>query len=223
LIWIGAYLYGSIPFIDLLAKMRRIDLKDVGSGNVGATNLMSVGGFGPAVIGWLFDASKGLLPILMARRLGANRDAAGIAGVCGTAGQCWPVTLGFSGGRGISAFVGAACAIDPLCWMVTLIPFIVGSIWRVAPALAHRHQSFGAELRAQRSQSVPLGSLFGVLTFPLLIGAFRRGSLKPAILLTSAILLRRLTAPLPDDVVEGPSEESSALVYRLLFDRNTAA
>jgi acyl-phosphate glycerol 3-phosphate acyltransferase len=223
LIWIGAYVYGSIPFVHLLAKMRQVDLKDVGSGNVGATNLLSVGGAPPAVVGWLFDASKGLLPVVVARRLGASRDAAALAGVCGTAGQCWPATLGFSGGRGISAFVGAACAIDPLCWAVSLIPFIVGSIWRIAPVLARNRHAVGAELRAQRSQSVPLGSLFGVLTFPLLIGVFGRGPLKPAILLVGVILARRLTAPLPDDVVEGPSEESGALVYRLLFDRNTAA
>jgi hypothetical protein len=51
----------------------------------------------------------------------------------------------------------------------------------------------------------------------------RREPLGPALLLSAAILLRRVTAPLPDDVVEGPAEESRALVYRLLYDRNTAA
>jgi glycerol-3-phosphate acyltransferase PlsY len=223
LIWIAAYLYGSIPFIDALARMRSVDLKDVGSGNVGATILMSIGGARLAIVGWLFDASKGLLPVLVARRVGLSRSAAGAAGVCGAAGQCWPVTLGFSGGRGISAFIGASYAMDRTAWLVALVPFIAGSLWRVAPAVAASGPGLGNELRTHRSRSVPLGSLLGVLTFPGAMWMLGRGPLAPALLLSAVILVRRVTAPLPDDVVEGPAEESRALVYRLLYDRNTAA
>jgi glycerol-3-phosphate acyltransferase PlsY len=222
-VWIAAYLYGSVPFIDALARMRSVDLKEVGSGNVGATNLMSIGGARLAILGWLFDASKGLLPVLLARRLGLLPSAAGVAGVCGAAGQCWPITLGFSGGRGISAFIGASYAIDRPSWLVALVPFIAGSVWRVAPALATSGPKLGQELRAHRSRSVPLGSLLGVLMFPAAMWIFGRGPLAPALLLSAVIVVRRVTAPLPDDVLEGPAEESRALVYRLLFDRNTAA
>jgi glycerol-3-phosphate acyltransferase PlsY len=221
-VWIAAYLYGSVPFVDMLAQTRATNLKDIGSGNVGATNLMSAGGIRLAVLGWMLDASKGLLPVLAARRLGISPRDAGLAGVCGTAGQCWPITLGFSGGRGISAFIGASYAMDKLCWLVTLIPFIVGSLWHVAPAL-NRTRSSGGELRSRRSRSVPFGSLVGVLAFPLLMWLLARRPFMPAMLLSAVILIRRLTAPLPDDVVEGPAEESGALVYRLLYDRNTAA
>jgi glycerol-3-phosphate acyltransferase PlsY len=223
LIWIGAYLYGSIPFIDMLARMRSVNLKDVGSGNVGATNLMSVGGARLAIIGWLVDASKGLLPVVAARRLGLSSSAAGLAGVSGAVGQCWPVTLGFSGGRGVSAFIGASYAIDRRCWLVSLLPFIIGSLWRVAPTLIAAGPGLAEELRAHRSRSVPFGSLLGVLAFPVCMWLFGRRPLKPALLLAAVILVRRVTAPLPDDVVEGPTEESRALVYRLLYDRNTAA
>jgi acyl-phosphate glycerol 3-phosphate acyltransferase len=222
-IWIAAYLYGCIPFIDALARMRSVNLKDVGSGNVGATNLMSIGGARLAIVGWLFDASKGLLPVVVARRLGLSPSAAGVAGVCGAAGQCWPVTLRFSGGRGISAFIGASYAMDPMSWLVALVPFVVGSVWRLAPAVAASGPRIGEELRTHRSRSVPLGSLLGVLTFPAAMWIFGRGPLTPAVLLALLILVRRVTAPLPDDVVEGPAEESRALVYRLLYDRNTAA
>jgi glycerol-3-phosphate acyltransferase PlsY len=221
-VWIAAYLYGSVPFIDMLARTRAVNLKDVGSGNVGATNLMSVGGVRLAILGWIVDASKGLLPIVAARRLGMSSKEAGLAGVCGTAGQCWPLTLGFSGGRGISAFIGASYAIDPGCWLVALIPFIFGSLWRVTSALS-RNRSIGVELRARRSRSVPLGSLAGVVAFPSMMWLLGRRPLLPAVLLSTVILIRRLTAPLPDDVIEGPLEESGALVYRLLYDRNTAA
>jgi hypothetical protein len=65
--------------------------------------------------------------------------------------------------------------------------------------------------------------LIGVLTFPASMWVLGRRPVRPALLLAAVILLRRLTAPLPDDVIEGPSEESRALVYRLLYDRNTAA
>jgi glycerol-3-phosphate acyltransferase PlsY len=223
LVWIVAYLYGSIPFVDILARARSVNLKDVGSGNVGATNLMSVAGARVAVIGWLLDASKGLLPVMVARRLALSSSAAGLAGVCGAAGQCWPITLGFSGGRGISAFIGASYAIDPVCWLVALVPFMLGAVWRVVPTLAAGGRPLTAELRTGRTRSVPLGSLFGVLAFPTSKWLLGRRPLAPAVLLAAVILVRRLTAPLPDDVVEGPAEESRAIVYRLLYDRNTAA
>jgi glycerol-3-phosphate acyltransferase PlsY len=222
-VWIGAYLYGSIPFIDIIAKMRSVDLKDVGSGNVGATNLMSVAGAPLAIVGWGLDASKGLLPVLVGNRLGLTRAGAGFAGVCGTLGQCWPITLGFSGGRGISAFIGASYAMDRVSWLIALVPFIGGALWRIMPAVVRSGPRIEAELRSHRSRSVPLGSLLGVIAFPSGMWLLRREPLGPALLLSAAILLRRVTAPLPDDVVEGPAEESRALVYRLLYDRNTAA
>lgn len=223
LVYVAAYFYGSIPFIDMLARRRSVDLKDVGSGNVGATNLMTVGGPRAAIVGWLVDASKGLLPVILARRLGLSSTAAGLAGVCGAVGQCWPVTLNFSGGRGISAFIGASYAIDRVCWLVTLLPFVIGSLWRVTPVLLSGPSRMTEELRVHRSRSVPFGSFLGVLAFPTCMWLFGRRPLLPAVVLSAVILVRRLTAPLADDVVEGPSEESRALVYRLLYDRNTAA
>jgi glycerol-3-phosphate acyltransferase PlsY len=159
----------------------------------------------------------------VARRLGLSERSAAMAGVFGAAGQCWPVTLGFSGGRGISAFMGAACAIDRRAWAITLVPFIVGSLWHVLPAIRPGVRSPGATLRTERSRSVPLGSFIGVLTFPLVLSLLRREPALPALLLSLVIIVRRLTAPLPDDVLEGPAEEGHALVYRLLYDRNTAA
>lgn len=131
----GAYLYGSVPLVYLLARQRRVDLRRVGSGNVGATNLMASGGVARAAAGWIFDTSKGLVPILVSRRLGRSRAVAELAGVCGVAGQCWPLFLRFSGGRGISAYVGAGAGMDRAAWSGSLLPMIGGSLWRVAPRL----------------------------------------------------------------------------------------
>lgn len=220
---LAAYLYGSLPFVYVLGRRHAVDLKEVGSGNVGATNLWLVGGAPLAVVGWVLDASKGLLPVLVGRRLGLSDAVAALAGACGTAGQCWPVWLGFSGGRGISAFIGAALAIDPAGWLAALVPFVVGSTWRVVPLLETRSEPLAGQLRARRSRSVPLGSLVGVLVFPVLSWLTGRQPLLPRVVLALVVVARRLTAPLPDDAVQGPSETPRALVYRLLYDRNTAA
>jgi hypothetical protein len=262
MVWVGSYLYGSLPLLYLLGRWRRVDLRRAGSGNVGATNLWQTGSRLLAVAGWVFDASKGLLPVVAGRRLGLSEEAAALAGACGVAGQCWPVFLGFRGGRGVSAFVGAALAIDRAASLAAVVPPIAGGLWRLRERVAGERPAGEAEERTQgerpageaggkmpwrrpaskegkrsrwhrsctvvsaprgrRSKSVPLGVLLGVLLFPL--ACRRRGAharCAPA-LLSLIVLLRRLTAPLPDDATNGPAVRRVALWYRLLYDRNTA-
>lgn len=221
-----AYLYGSLPFVYLLARRRRVDLRGRGSGNVGATNLWTIAGNWPALLGWVGDASKGIVPAAAARALGCSRSTAQMAGVCGVAGQCWPVFLGLSGGRGISAFVGAALWINPRAWGAALLPMIGGSTWRMVTTLGPRRHRVERTLRTTRSQSVPLGCFLGVGSFPAASYVVdrrlgRRPTAAPWLLL-AVIGLRRLTARLPDDAMNGPRVRPDALVYRLLFDRNTA-
>ena len=151
-----AYLYGSLPFVYLLGRQRDVDLHQVGSGNVGSTNLWAAGGRARGALGWIADASKGLLPIAMARRLGCDEGTAELAGVCGVAGQCWPVFLRFNGGRGISAFVGASFLIDRAAWVAALVPMVAGALWRVG-----RRRSRADRLEVRYSRSVPLGCLVG--------------------------------------------------------------
>ena len=220
-----AYVYGSLPFVYLLARMRHVDLRVRGSGNIGATNLWTIAGNWPAVLGWIGDASKGILPAAAARALGCSHATARLAGVCGVAGQCWPVFLGLRGGRGISAFVGAALWVNPRAWVAALLPMISGASWRVLTALGPRRRRVERTLKITRSQSVPLGCLIGVATFPVASyvverRAHRPTSLAPWLLLV-AIVLRRLTARLPDDATHGPRARPAALLCRLLFDRNT--
>lgn len=222
----GGYLYGSIPLVYLLGKRNAVDLRVSGSGNVGATNLLASGARWLSLGGWLFDASKGLVSPLAARWMRCPEEVARIASACGVAGQCWPVFLGMSGGRGISAFIGASLAIgDDVGWSITLVPFILGGLWRVLPRL---WRGTAAEvLQGARSKSVPFGCFVGVSMFPL-VAAIRprvrvrgRAALLPG-LVTLVILLRRLTARLPDDVIAGPEVNPAAALYRLLYDRNTS-
>ncbi|HEY7849937.1 MAG TPA: glycerol-3-phosphate acyltransferase [Ktedonobacterales bacterium] len=226
-LWAAAYLYGSAPLIYWLGRWARVDLRSAGSGNVGATNLLQHSGRAGkalACVGWVFDASKGALPPTLALALGAPPTTAALAGVLGTAGQCWPATLRFRGGRGISAFVGAAALMDPVAWRLSLAPMIVGSSWRL---LGKRRPAGASEAgeRPDRSRSVPLGCFIAVALFPVVCGVRsvrgqRSQSIAP-LALSAVILLRRLTAALPDDAVAGPRRQPKALLYRLLYDRNT--
>lgn len=221
-LWAASYLYGSLPVVYWLGQRGSVDLRRAGSGNVGATNLLqSSGATGKALAaaGWLFDASKGAAPPAVARALGAPPTVAALAGALGVAGQCWPITLGFRGGRGISAFVGAAALIDPVAWAASLIPMIVGSGWRV---VATRCASTPASRRPSRSRSVPLGCFVATIVFPLACAVRRtEGGWLAPLALSAVIALRRLTAALPDDALAGPRKQPRALVYRLLYDRNT--
>jgi acyl-phosphate glycerol 3-phosphate acyltransferase len=220
-----AYLYGSLPFVYLLARVRHVDLRGRGSGNVGATNLWAIAGNWPALLGWIGDASKGIIPAAAARGLGCSRETAQMAGVCGVAGQCWPVFLGLRGGRGISAFVGAALWINPRAWSAALLPMIGGSTWRMLTTLGPRRHRVARTLKTTRSRSVPLGCLLGAAAFPAASYAVDRRMQRPMALapwlLLLVIVLRRLTARLPDDATHGPQMRPEALLYRLLFDRNT--
>ena len=222
----GAYLYGSIPVVYAFARRRRVDLKRVGSGNVGATNLLSASGPALATAGWLFDASKGFLPVSVARGLGWSDEAAGLAGAFGVAGQCWPVTLRFQGGRGISAYVGATAALAPAVWPFALLPMVGGGLWRALPQVWHGSGKRSSRERAARSKSVPLGCFISATAYPLLYAGGtpdgRRAHVAPA-MLSAIVLARRLTASQPDDMREGPARRRVALLYRLLYDRNTGA
>lgn len=221
-----AYVYGSLPFVHLLARQRHLDLRRRGSGNVGATNLWAVAGAFPALLGWIADASKGIVPAAVAHALGRSRGVGQMAAVCGVAGQCWPVFLGLNGGRGISAFVGAALWVNPRAWGAALLPMMGGSTWRMLTTLGPRRHRLERTLKTTRSQSVPLGCVIGVTAFPVATHALNREGAWPMTLapwfLLTVILLRRLTAWLPDDDVNGPCVRPAALLYRLLFDRNTA-
>lgn len=222
----GAYLYGSAPLVYAFGRRRRVDLKRVGSGNVGATNLLGAAGPAFATVGWIFDASKGFIPVGIARRLGWSDEVAGLAGACGIAGQCWPVSLRFQGGRGVSSYVGATAGLSPVVWPFALLPMVGGGLWRALPRIWHGSGKRRGRERAARGKSVPLGCFVSAVSYPLLYAGGtpigRRARLAPT-LLSSVVLVRRLTARQPDDADAGPASNRVALVYRLLYDRNTSA
>jgi len=129
------YLLGSIPFGIVMARLFGLgDLRHVGSGNIGATNVLRTGNKPAAFLTLVLDAGKGAVAVLVARAL-LGEDAAQLAGFAAFLGHCFPVFLGFKGGKGVATFLGtllalawpiglAACAI----WAITAAIFRISSL-----------------------------------------------------------------------------------------------
>jgi glycerol-3-phosphate acyltransferase PlsY len=101
-----AYLLGSVPFGIVMARLFGLgDLRKIGSGNIGATNVLRTGSKPAAALTLLLDAGKGGIAVLVARALLAE-DAAQLAAFCAFFGHCFPVFLRFRGGKGVATFLG---------------------------------------------------------------------------------------------------------------------
>ncbi len=108
------YLLGSIPFGLLVARIFGLgNLRQIGSGNIGATNVLRTGNKAAAALTLAFDAGKGAAAVLLARAL-QGEDAAQVAGLCAFLGHLYPVWLGFKGGKGVATFLGTFLAVSPM-------------------------------------------------------------------------------------------------------------
>ncbi|MGI3168856.1 glycerol-3-phosphate 1-O-acyltransferase PlsY [Pseudooceanicola sp. C21-150M6] len=110
-IWaLAGYLLGSIPFGVLLAHAFGLgNLRNIGSGNIGATNVLRTGNKTAALLTLILDGAKGAVAVLIARSLAAE-DAVQIAGLFAFVGHCFPVWLRFRGGKGVATFLGLLLA-----------------------------------------------------------------------------------------------------------------
>ena len=138
------YLLGSIPFGLLLTKMAGLgDLRSIGSGNIGATNVLRTGRKDLAAVTLLGDAGKGAAAVLLAAAIWGP-EAAMIAGVAAFFGHVFPVWLGFKGGKGVATFIGILLALS---WPVALA---FCAIWLLV-AVALRYSSLAALTAATAS------------------------------------------------------------------------
>ena len=111
------YLLGSIPFGMVVSKAMGLgNLRDIGSGNIGATNVLRTGSKPAAALTLLLDGGKGAVAVLLARAF-VGEDAAQTAALFSFLGHCYPVWLGFKGGKGFATFLGVLLA---LAWPVGL-------------------------------------------------------------------------------------------------------
>ena len=141
LVAVLAYLLGSVPFGIVITRALGLgDLRKIGSGNIGATNVLRTGNKGAALATLLLDAGKGGIAVLSARAM-VGEDAAQLAALASFLGHLFPVWLGFKGGKGVATFLGTLLA---LAWPVGLA---VCATWLVT-ALLTRISSLSALVAA---------------------------------------------------------------------------
>jgi len=207
LLLVSAYLVGSVPTAYIVARWRRgIDIRQYGSGNVGASNLLRASGKGPAIVVIIVDLGKGILMVWAAQAAGlpiAQQVAVGLAAIIG---HNWPVFLHFSGGRGILTTMGVAFALPlvngPLVPWAFIISLALAAIF-----------IFGLH-------NLPVGTVAGMAALPLVSWitneplAFILGFLAMFLLM----VIRRLTAP--KSSLTASVSTGELLINRLIFDRD---
>lgn len=147
------YLFGSVPFGLLFTwALGAGDVRKIGSGSIGATNVLRTGNYAAAALTLLFDALKGAAPVLIAQHFW-GLDAALFAGLAAFLGHLFPVWLGFKGGKGVAVSLGILLA---LYWPVALLAFA----------------SWGAVLAAFRISS--LSALAAAVVTPIYMFLFHR-------------------------------------------------
>jgi len=202
----GGYLLGSVPMAYLVAKwLRGIDIREYGSGNVGASNLLKLTSRKTGIPVVFFDVGKGMIMVWAAQVLGLGIAGQAAVGLAVITGHCWPIFLRFNGGRGALTTLGIAI----------ILPLINGFMpWEIIISLA---------LTAAGTfiiHNLPLGVLAGIIALPLVSWALDRPvSMTFGFLALFLILvIRRLTAP--RSPVAASVTQRQLIINRLLFDRD---
>ncbi|WP_116132484.1 glycerol-3-phosphate 1-O-acyltransferase PlsY [Tropicimonas sp. IMCC34043] len=170
LVAVLAYLLGSVPFGMVMARIFGLgDLRSIGSGNIGATNVLRTGNKPAAFLTLVLDAAKGGIAVLIARTL-VGPDAAQVAGLAAFLGHLFPVWLGFRGGKGVATFLGVVLA---LAWPAGLA---CCATWLVT-ALLSRYSS--------------LSALIAAVAAPIWLAVFGHGQMVVLSMLLAALVIAR--------------------------------
>jgi glycerol-3-phosphate acyltransferase PlsY len=123
---LAAYLIGSIPFALLLARRwGASDLRRVGSGNLGAANVMRTSGITAGILVAILDITKGAASVMLAARLSGNAAAPAAAGLAAIVGHIYPIWLRFRGGKGVATACGVFSVLTPLAIPPALAIFLI--------------------------------------------------------------------------------------------------
>jgi glycerol-3-phosphate acyltransferase PlsY len=160
---LAAYLLGSIPFALILARRWGSDLRAVGSGNLGATNVMRASGVRAGVLVAILDMTKGAVSVWLAARISDGAPLPAAAGLAAIIGHIYPVWLRFRGGKGVATACGVFSILTPLA---------------VPPALA----IFAAAVWL--TKYISLGSVLASMALPPI--AYALGSPAPAVMAAAA-------------------------------------
>ncbi len=136
IVFIAAYFIGSIPTGLLIARSRGVDLRSVGSGNIGATNVLRALGKEAAILTLLGDMAKGAIAVAIARAAGTGLLLEGLAGVTAILGHNFSVFLRFRGGKGVATSLGVLAVLSPPVTLFTVTLWLVTVKWSRISSLA---------------------------------------------------------------------------------------
>lgn len=165
---IAGYLLGSIPFGYLLVRFfRKSDIRETGSGNIGATNVIRSGAKWLGIATLLLDAGKGAAAVLIGSALARHAlappavvvNASAVAGLAAIVGHIFPVWLRFKGGKGVATGLGVFLALSPIATLASLAIFLLVFL---------------------SMRFVSLASILGAASFPLAAALLQRGLWTPA-------------------------------------------
>jgi glycerol-3-phosphate acyltransferase PlsY len=138
-----AYLLGSVPSGYVLGKLAGTDVRRVGSGNIGATNVARALGMLPGALTLVADAAKGYLPVFLALHFGFSQAVVASTAIAAFLGHLYPLFLKFQGGKGVATTLGALLAVAPMAALVLVLVFAgvvfvcrIVSLGAIAAALA---------------------------------------------------------------------------------------
>lgn len=147
----GAYLLGAVSWSYLIVKaMQGRDVRTVGSGNAGATNVARVAGKAAGAAALALDCAKGVAAVLVAHALDAPPAVAAAAAVAVVVGHVFPIFLGFRGGKGVATAAGVLAALSPVALALDLVVFLLVVAWK---------------------RYISLGSMVAAACFPLILAA----------------------------------------------------
>jgi glycerol-3-phosphate acyltransferase PlsY len=163
------YLAGSVPFGILISKILGLgDLRKVGSGNIGATNVLRTGNRLAALLTLLFDFSKGICAVLITRQF-LGEDAVQISAFSALMGHCFPIWLRFRGGKGVATFLGATLALSFIIGIICCLVWLFVAVVRKMSSLASLTSSASAPIAAifldQPNIIILLVLLVGIVLF----------------------------------------------------------
>jgi glycerol-3-phosphate acyltransferase PlsY len=158
------YFFGSIPTGLILAKLAgKGDIRKIGSGNIGATNVLRTGDKKLAAATLIGDALKGIIPVLIAQRFGSP-DAAVCAGLGAFLGHLFPIWLKFKGGKGIATYLGLCLAFVPLLALVFAVVWLACAFLTKYSSLSALIATLAVPVTAYLLGHVQVAQLFALLT-----------------------------------------------------------
>ncbi len=157
-----SYLLGAVPFGLLFSRLfSNVDVRTVGSGNIGATNVLRAAGKKAAALTLVADCLKGLLPVLVVKFLFHDDALVSLSGAAAILGHNFPVYLGFKGGKGVATSYGVILAVAPLIGLACLAVWLLAAfVWRYSSLSALLSFAFYPAITfIMRTDSKPLALL----------------------------------------------------------------